>query len=260
LKPINDLLRAVLKNKKQQLKEEKARLSAKELEKKLVLGQSRRAFSKSIRKQGRLNIIAEYKKASPSAGVLNQDLKIGDFAKEVSGAQAVSILTERKYFLGSERDLEAFKKLSDLPVLRKDFIIDEYDILKTAVIGADCMLLICAILTNEQLKNFFNLAKSLELEVLVEVHDRDELDAALELGAGIIGINNRNLKTFEVDIKNTERLIKYLPDTVIKVSESGILDPRDAKYVKSLGVDAALVGTAFSKSASISQAIENLRV
>ena len=123
------------------------------------MGQSRRAFSKSIRKQGRLNIIAEYKKASPSAGVLNQDLKIGDFAKEVSGAQAVSILTERKYFLGSERDLEAFKKLSDLPVLRKDFIIDEYDILKTAVIGADCMLLICAILTNEQLKNFLTWLK-----------------------------------------------------------------------------------------------------
>ncbi|HHW89423.1 MAG TPA: indole-3-glycerol phosphate synthase TrpC [Clostridiales bacterium] len=260
MKPINDLLQAVLENKKQQLKQEKANLSVKELEKTLEIRKPSLAFSKSIQKQARLNIIAERKKASPSAGVLNRDLKIDDFANQTLGAQAVSILTERKYFLGHERDLREFKRLSNLPVLRKDFIIDEYDILKTAAMEADCMLLICAILTKERLKSFYNLAKSLRLEVLVEVHDQDELDTALELGARIIGINNRNLKTFETDIKNTERLIKYLPDTVIKVSESGIKSPQDAKYIKSLGVDAALVGTAFSKSKSISQMIESLRV
>ena len=260
MKPINDLLQAVLDNKKQQLQQEKTQISTKELEKMLDI-QPTQAFLKSIsQKSGRLNIIAEHKKASPSAGVLNSNLKIDEFAKQVQSAQAVSILTERKYFLGHENDLAAFKKVSDLPVLRKDFVIDEYDIIKTAAIKADCILLICGILTNQQLKDYYNLADSLGLDILVEVHERDELDAALEIGAKIIGINNRNLKTFEVDIKNTQRLIKYLPDDVIKVSESGIKTPQDAKYIKSLGVDAVLIGTAFSQSASISQRLEELRV
>ncbi|HEY8444146.1 MAG TPA: indole-3-glycerol phosphate synthase TrpC [Clostridia bacterium] len=260
MKPINDLLQTVLDNKKLQLEEEKAALPLKDLEKRVVAKKSG-AFAQSIsQKTGKLNIIAEFKRASASAGALNLNLKIDDFAKEVLDAQAVSILTERKFFLGRESDLEEFKKLSPLPVLRKDFIIDEYDIIKSAALNADCILLICAVLTKRQLKSYYELATSLGLDVLVEAHDRKELDDALELGAKIIGINNRNLRTFEVDIQNTERLIKYLPDSAIKVAESGIKTSQDALYIKSLGADAALIGTAFSQSESISQTIKSLRV
>ncbi|HEY8424239.1 MAG TPA: indole-3-glycerol phosphate synthase TrpC [Clostridia bacterium] len=261
MKPINNLLLDILDNKRRQLEEEKSWISFKELEKRLGSKKPSQAFLKSVsQKQGKLNIIAEFKKASPSAGVLNLNLKIDEFAKQAQAAQAVSVLTERKYFLGHESDLEAFKSISSLPVLRKDFIIDEYDVIKTAVLQADCMLLICAVLDNERLKSLYNLAVDLGLDVLVEVHDRDELDAAAELGAKIIGINNRDLKTFEVDITNTEKLIKYLPDNVVKVAESGIKTREDALYIKSLGADAALIGTAFSKSSSISEMIEGLRV
>jgi indole-3-glycerol phosphate synthase len=259
VKPINNALQAVLENKRRQLEEEKAATPLKELEKRLEIKKGG-GFAKCIKKQPKLNIIAEFKRASASAGALNPDLKIDEFTKQIAVAQAVSILTERKFFLGSEADLEAFKKISDKPVLRKDFLIDEYDVIKTAVLGADCVLLICAILDKGQLKRFYDLAAQLGLDALVEAHDKKELESALELGAKIIGINNRNLKTFEVDIKNTEKLIKYLPDGVIKVAESGIKTPQDALYIKSLGADAALIGTAFSQSASVSETIRMLRV
>ena len=262
MQPINDFLGQVLNNKRQQLINEKAEFSIKELEAKLIDSQSQNLFSKSLKSNGKLNIIAEYKKASPSSGIINKDLKIDYFIQEVTKAEAaaVSILTERKYFLGSEIDIEVFKKISNLPVLRKDFIIDEYDIIKTAVLKADAMLLICAILSDNELKRFYQLAKELQLEVLVETHNRNEIDKALDLGATIIGINNRDLKTFEVDITITEKLIKYIPQDFIKVSESGIKTKQDAQYIKSLGADAALIGTAFSKSSSISELLKTLRV
>lgn len=260
MKPINNALQEVLENKRRQLKEEKAALPLKELEKRLKIRQGG-AFAKNIsQKQGKLNIIAEFKRASASAGAINLNLKIDDFANQIGDAQAASVLTERKFFLGHENDLEAFRKISDKPVLRKDFIIDEYDIIKTAVLGADCILLICAILDKGQLKRFYDLSAQLGLDILVEVHDQEELESALEIDSKIIGINNRNLKTFEVDITNTEKLIKYLPDGAIKVAESGIKTPQDALYIKSLGADAALIGTAFSQSASLGETIRLLRV
>ena len=262
MQPINDLLSQVINNKRQQLLEEKKALSHKDLENMLKKPLSKKQFSKNLKNNGKLNIIAEYKKASPSMGIINQNLKIDYFGKQAYQGQAaaVSILTERKYFLGNETDVEDFKKICDLPILRKDFILDEYDIIKTAVLGADAMLLICAVLDNDELRRFFKLAKELELEVLVEVHNRQELDNALELGANIIGINNRDLRTFEVDIKTTQQLIKYIPDNCIKVSESGIKTQEDAKYIKSLGADAVLVGTAFSKSLAISELLKTLSV
>lgn len=262
MQPINDLLSEVIKNKRQQLEEEKAVLPLKKLEAMLKKPFSKKQFSKKLQSSQNLNIIAEYKKASPSMGIINQNLKINYFADEVQAGQAaaVSILTERKYFSGCENDVADFKKICNLPVLRKDFIIDEYDIIKTAVMDADAILLICAILNDDELKRFYNMADELGLKVLIEVHNRHELDKALDIGGDIIGINNRDLKTFEVDITTTQKLIKYLPDKCIKVSESGIRTPEDARFIKSLGADAVLIGTAFSQSSSISSLLKTLRV
>lgn len=261
MQPINDLLAQVINNKREQIAQEKECMPLKILEANIKKPLADNLFFKNLKINDKLNIITEFKKASPSEGVINSDLKIDYFLDQIQGqAAAISVLTEKKYFLGDESYIKEFKEKSNLPILRKDFILDEYDVIKTAVINADAILLICGILNNDELKRFYRLSKELGLEALVEVHNRQELDKALDLGANIIGINNRDLKTFLVDITTTEKLIKYIPSEYIKVSESGIKTPEDARYIKSLGADAALIGTAFSRSAKISDLLKSLRV
>ena len=195
-------------------------------------------------------VIAEFKRASPSAGVLasNPDVTATVQRYERGGASAISVLTEAKRFHGSQADLRTARDACSLPLLCKDFIISEFQVLEARACGADAILLIAAILDAARLKTLRDLARSLELDVLVEVRDREELDVAIAAGADLIGINNRDLKRFVVNVQTTRVLSPQIPDDVVKVSESGLNTPDDMRVLSTLGVDAALIGTALMQA------------
>src|SRR5256885_8293639 len=194
-------------------------------------------------------VIAEIKKASPSAGVIAKSFDPVEIAKnyERAGANAISVLTDSKFFQGSLEHLKNVRTAVSLPLLRKDFIWDRAQIAESAANGADAILLIVAALTQDQLVRLFKTAKEYRLEALVEVHSVDELQRALEAGAEIVGINNRDLTTFDADLAVTGKLCREVPDDVILVSESGIKTARDVSRIKSCGVDAVLVGEALMR-------------
>lgn len=193
---------------------------------------------------GQLGIIAEVKHASPSAGVIDPDFDPVRQARMYldGGASCMSVLTDEKYFQGSLADLSRISRVSHIPLLRKDFIRHEIQIYEAVIAGADAILLIVAALDDETLKRLYQSAQALQLDVLVEVHDLAEMERALDLGADLIGINNRNLKTFETDLATTERLAEEAGDDVLLVSESGIKDARDCIRVLEAGANAILVG------------------
>lgn len=204
-------------------------------------------FKKTLKRQGNdagIHIIAEVKKASPSKGLICPDFPYLDIAKdyEKGGASAISVLTEPKYFMGSPTYLTAIKELVNVPILRKDFIVDEWQIYEAKAMGADAILLIVAALSQRELQTYFNVARSLKLGVLVETHDEKEVETALEVGADIIGVNNRNLHTFEVSLENAARLRPLVPKDKVFVAESGIHTLEDLKFLKDRGCDAALIG------------------
>ena len=194
-------------------------------------------------------IIAEIKKASPSAGIISEDFDPVSKAKEYEsfGAAALSILTEEDYFLGSISDLVDVKKVSDLPILRKDFIIDAFQIYESKLIGADCILLIAAILSDEQLQNFTNIADQLGLDYIIEIHDKDELSRVEIFSKAIIGVNNRDLKTFEVDINNSILLRNEFKQDNVFVSESGIKSRKDIDMLKENNINVFLIGESLMK-------------
>lgn len=197
--------------------------------------------------RGGMAIIGELKKASPSKGVLRADFDPIKLAKdyEDGGIAALSILTEKHFFHGRDEYIHMVKKEVDLPILRKDFIIDPWQIYESRLLGADAILLIAKILTDEEITRFQIIAELLGMETIVEIHDMEDLDKALKIEASIIGINNRDLTTFNVDLKNTQRLIGYIPEDRLVVSESGISTREDMEYLKDIGVDAVLIGEAF---------------
>jgi indole-3-glycerol phosphate synthase len=194
-------------------------------------------------------IIAEIKKASPSAGIISEDFDPVSKAREYEsfGAAALSILTEEDYFLGSISYLVNVKKVSDLPILRKDFIIDAYQIYESKLIGADCILLIAAILSDEQLQNFTNIADQLGLDYIIEIHDKDELSRVEIFSKAIIGVNNRDLKTFEVDINNSILLRNEFKQDNVFVSESGIKSRKDIDMLKENNINVFLIGESLMK-------------
>lgn len=208
-----------------------------------------------------LRVICEVKKASPSKGLIRPDFHPIEIAKEYesAGADAISCLTEEHYFQGSSEYLKSIAECVDIPILRKDFIIDEYQIYEARAIDASAILLIAAVLDEETLSRFYQLAASLSLDCLVEVHNESELEKALNIGADIIGINNRNLKTFEVDLNTTGRLANNIPKDKIIVSESGIKNNKDMKAVRSLGASAVLIGETLMRSENISTTLKELR-
>ena len=216
-------------------------------------------FTAALRGQG-LKLIAEVKKASPSKGVLCNDFRPVETAMAYAknGAAAISVLTEEKFFQGSLEHLAAIREKVNIPLLRKDFIFDEWQIYESAAYGADAILLITALLEKETLKKFLDLSQSLKLGCLVEVHNEDELFKVLLAGARIIGINNRNLNTFEVDTNTTRRLRMLIPPDTIVVSESGINSKEDIKKMKECKVDAVLVGEALMTAQDISAKIKEL--
>lgn len=189
-------------------------------------------------------IIAEIKKASPSAGVIKEDFDPTKIAMEYEsfGASALSILTEEDFFMGSVEYLKEVKKITSLPILRKDFMIDEYQIYESKLIGADCILLIASILTDQEIEDFINIAKKLELDYLIEVHDENELKRVEHFEDALIGVNNRNLETFEVDLNNSVRLRNTFKQKNIFIAESGIKSREDMNYLKMNNIKVFLIG------------------
>ena len=195
-------------------------------------------------------IIAEIKKASPSAGIISNNFDPVKKAKEYEdfGASALSILTEEHFFLGSDDYLKNVRKITKLPILRKDFLISEYQIYESKLLGADCILLIASILSNEELTRFSMIAKELKLDFIIEVHDEIELKRAEKFQDALIGVNNRNLKTFEIDIKNSIKLKKIFKGNNIFIAESGIKSKNDINYLFEHGISSFLIGESLMKN------------
>ena len=217
-------------------------------------------FEKAL-KNNDIAFICEVKKASPSKGIISEDFKYLDIAidYEKAGANAISVLTEPFYFKGKDVFLEKIASKVKIPVLRKDFVIDEYMIYEAKVLGASAVLLICSILDKEKLKKYIDIANSLGLSALVEAHDEEEIKMALSCGARIIGVNNRNLKNFTVDINNSARLRKFVPKDIIFISESGIKTANDIKNLRNFNVDAVLIGETLMRSENKKQELDQLR-
>lgn len=218
------------------------------------------AFEIALRNKG-ISFICEVKKASPSKGIIAEDFPYLNIAKEYeqAGADAISVLTEPEFFLGRDEYLSEISRTVRIPILRKDFIIDEYQIYEAKRIGADAVLLICSLLTEETLIHFLRITKQLGLSALVEAHTGDEIGRALQAGAGIIGVNNRNLKTFAVDLMISIELRKQVPRTVLFVAESGIHTTEDIRLLEEAEVDAVLIGEALMRSNDKKQLLSELR-
>lgn len=218
------------------------------------------AFEQALKKPG-LSFICECKKASPSKGVIAADFPYLTIAKEyeAAGADCISVLTEPKWFLGSLRYLEEIVDAVSIPCLRKDFTVDEYMIYEAKTFGASAVLLICAILTEHEIKEYIGICDELGISALVEAHDEAEVRAALRAGARIIGVNNRNLKDFSVDTTNSGRLREHIPSDVLFVSESGVSSPADIKKLRAIGADAVLIGEALMRAPDKKARLQELR-
>ncbi len=217
-------------------------------------------FEKAIRKED-ISFICEVKKASPSKGIIAADFPYVEIAKdyEAAGAGCISVLTEPDFFKGQDEYLTEIKRNVSIPILRKDFILEPYQIYQAKVIGADCILLICSLLKEETVREYLRLCDFLGLAALVEAHDEEEVKSAVQAGARIIGVNNRNLKTFEVDIHNSERLRKFVPEHILFVAESGIKTPEDINTLRKAKVNAVLIGETLMRSAEKKKMIDELR-
>lgn len=217
-------------------------------------------FRKSVSRPGQINLIAEIKKASPSRGIIREDFNVTKLAKiyQDNGASAISVLTEDKYFLGKSEYLRDVSDFVSVPTLMKDFIISDDQIYEGFVCGASAVLLIVAILSNEELRRLMDAAGRLGLDCLVEVHDEEELNRALEVGAEIIGINNRNLHSLVVDKTTSEKLAVKIPKGKVIVAESGLESHEDIKRLKGLGVHAVLIGETFMRSDDVGAKIKEV--
>jgi indole-3-glycerol phosphate synthase len=251
-------LEEILRVKRDEVKVLRAR--AKELDRQARLRTDFRDFRSALQlADEKVAVIAEVKKASPSAGLIAKSFEPVETAKnyERAGANAISVLTDTKFFQGKLQHLTDARSAVSIPLLRKDFVLDEIQIVESAAIGADAILLIVAALEQKQLIELLRATAGYQLDALAEVHTREELNRALDAEAKIIGINNRNLATFDVDLAVTEELCRYVPDEIVLISESGIKTPQDVARTKACGVDAILVGEALMRG-EIS--IEQLRV
>jgi indole-3-glycerol phosphate synthase len=234
-----------------------------------LVGQARalsstRGFGEQLVQGSRENlcVIAEIKRKSPSKGVLHANLDAARIASlyEQGGASCLSVLTDEHFFGGSVEDLQIARASTSLPVIRKDFTVSEFDVVDARLMGADCVLLIAAALTDDEFSRFHNLAVHIGLEVLVETHDEHELERALNIGATIVGVNQRDLITFEVDHARAERMASLIPPTVVRVAESGVRNADDARRLRDVGYDAVLVGESIVTSSDPVAAVRNLMV
>lgn len=239
----------------------KKRISLEELkEQTRLLSKGNFSFEHALRKS-ELSFICECKKASPSKGLIAPDFPYIQIAQEyeAAGADCISILTEPKWFLGRDEYLREIAEVVSVPCLRKDFTVDEYMIYEAKVLGASAVLLICSILTEEQVKDYIAVCDSLGLSALVEAHDESEVQKALCAGARIIGVNNRNLKDFSVDTDNSRRLRELIPKDILFVSESGVSSPEDVVKLREIGADAVLIGEALMRASDKKEMLARLR-
>ena len=258
-----DILQKILRRKAEEITEASAQESMQSLSQRAETAQPVRGFIQSIERKiaaGQAGVIAEIKKASPSKGVMRENFIPADIARsyEKGGAACLSILTDRDYFQGAPEYLMQAREAVSLPVIRKDFIIDPYQVYEARAMNADCILLIVSALGDAMLNELLGLAHHLDMDVLMEVHDRDEMERAINSGAKLIGVNNRNLRTFDVSLQTTLDMLDMLPDDRILVTESGIHTREDVKLMRDKNVNAFLVGEAFMRAENPGEKLSEL--
>ncbi len=259
----SDILAAIARDKQREVADIRASSKQGEFERRIAQSPPARGFEARIRSRiakGGPAVIAESKKASPSKGVMREDYQVSSIAQsyEAGGATCISVLTDARHFHGSMSDLHAARQACALPILRKDFIVDPIQVYETRANGADCLLLIVSMLQRSQLHDLAALADELGLDVLIETHSRPELELALELPSGMIGINNRNLHTFETSIETSLQLVRDIPQGRVVVSESGIRAREDVERLAAAGISCFLVGEAFMRSADPGAMLQGL--
>lgn len=246
---------------RERVKQAEEKCSLEEIKKlALTLPKGEFAFEKALEKPG-ISFICECKKASPSKGIIAQDFPYLQIAKEYedAGADCISVLTEPKWFLGSDAYLKEIADSVSVPCLRKDFTVDEYMIYEAKVLGAQAVLLICSILFKEQIKEYIKICDTLGISALVEAHNEDEVKTAVESGARIIGVNNRNLKDFSVDTDNSRRLRQMVPQDILFVAESGVKTSQDIAVLREIGVDAVLIGETLMRAEDKKAKLDELK-
>lgn len=251
----------IIEHKRKEIEARKTTLPQEKIIEEIDKGIPVRDFKAAISQPHRINLIAELKKSSPSKGILRIDFEPLEIARvfELSGACALSVLTEDKFFGGDIGYIKKIKEVVSLPLLRKDFIIDPYQIYESLYYGADALLLIASLLAGEELENFVKTAENLNLVPMVEVHSQEDLEKVLAISSiEVIGINNRNLYTFEVNLETTVSLKRYIPEDKIVVSESGINSYEDVMYLRSLGINAVLIGEAFMSAEDIGAKVKEV--
>jgi indole-3-glycerol phosphate synthase len=258
---MNDALKRICKERKEFYSNLKETKSLKAIEKEIYQAPVLRNFTHSLEKFSyNFSLIAEIKRASPSAGIIRPSLDPSEIAKsyEKAGAACLSVLTENKNFQGKNSDLISAKKACSIPVLRKDFILEIYQVIESRVIGADCILLILACLSDNEAKELELLAIDLGMDVIIEVHNKEEFERALKLKSKLIGVNNRNLKTLNTNINTTIKLSENFPDNKILISESGLKTHSDLKMLKSYGANCFLIGEHLLKESNIELATRSI--
>ncbi|HUI99389.1 MAG TPA: indole-3-glycerol phosphate synthase TrpC [Usitatibacter sp.] len=260
---MSDVMRRILAAKRREVDEARSKLPLADLERRAESADAPRGFEAALRRriaEGRPAVIAEIKRASPSRGLIRSDFNPVGIAKsyEAHGAACLSVLTDREFFGGSANDLQAARSACRLPVLRKDFMIDPYQVYEARSWGADCILLIMDAAADEALEDMARLSRSLGMDVLVECHDAAQLERALRLPTRLVGINNRDLRTFETRIDTTLELVPKVPGDRLVVAESGISRPDDVRRLSTSGVSAYLVGSAFMEADEPGERLEGL--
>lgn len=254
-----NILDKIVARKKEEVASAKAKCSTKDLETFLAFSRETYSLKSFLTDPNKSGIIAEFKRKSPSKGIINDKVTVEEvttgYAK--AGASALSVLTDHDFFMGHEDDLIAARKVNEIPILRKDFMVDEYQIIEAKAIGADIVLLIAACLTPDEILSFAKLAKSLGLSTLLEVHNREELDRSLNPYLDVVGVNNRNLKDFTVSIDTSLTLAEVIPGDFLKISESAISDPNTIKILKKAGFNGFLIGENFMRTANPGQSMKD---
>ena len=257
---MKDVLKEIIAKKKQRIVQRQQEIPQEQLLARIENSSHPLPFTKRIDRSNSVSLIAEIKKASPSRGVIREDFDVAGIASiyKEAGVQAISVLTEEDYFLGNIDYLQQVKQVTNLPVLRKDFIIQPYQIYESRAFGADAILLIADLLTQDSLKELLGLAKDLNLECLVEVHTPKDVKKAIKAKADLIGINNRCLHTLEIDLKTTEALFPLIPKEKTVVVESGLKKYSDVLFLKVLGVKAVLIGEAIMAAEDMGEMIKDI--
>ena len=255
-----DILKEIIAKKKEKILLAKQQFSEEDLKARIQDIPSTRHFIETISKPKQISLIAEIKKQSPSRGIIRQDFNLQEIARiyQESGVQAISVLTEEDYFGGNIAYINEVKNIASCPILRKDFILEPYQVYESRFYGADAILLIADLLSKEKLSELMQIAQGVGLACLVEIHDEKELKKVLSLKVPLIGINNRNLHTLELDFKITEKLFPLIPKDQAVVVESGIKSYQDVLFLKILGVSAVLIGQALMEAPDIKNKIEEL--